>query len=172
MPEYFKPGGPTLPLRVEPGRMVVDAADYIWLDGAYHRDNYTAEQGVLKGGVGAANCDTFTHELVKRYNQHEVLVALISTIIREVSPPSAHAFHWTDLPRIYFHLMKQMRDMGIDITGPGGPAILEIPPMPEDMSDEPQEDVWSTAWLEGYNSAWDNPSATTSTAETQRETER
>lgn len=145
----------------------------MWLAGSYVRDDYTPSEGVLKGGVGAANCDNFVDELVDRFNAYPTLVELVRTAIRETSAPAAHAFiRDVDLPRVHYHLRTQLKALGIDANITGGPAILEIPPMPEDMSDEPQEDVWSTAWLEGYNSAWDNPSATTSTAETQRETER
>lgn len=167
MSEYFKPGGPTLPLRVEPGRNIVDSQNQVWLIGTRAADDYP-HMG-LKRSPAPANTDVFVRELVTRYNQHPQLVALISTLIREMSPPSAHAFRPADLPRIYFHLMKQMRDMGIDVAGPGGPAVLEIPPMPEYFEDHADEveDHWQQAWLAGYNAAWAGPATTTTTTPTE-----
>jgi hypothetical protein len=174
---YFKPGGPANPLRVEGGRVITDSNDVMWLAGSYVRDDYTPSEGVLKGGVGAANCDNFVDELVDRFNAYPMLVELVRTAIRETSAPAAHAFiRDVDLPRVHYHLRTQLKALGIDANITGGPAVLEIPPMPEDFAEHPDEteDHWQAAWLAGYQAAWREPSGprnTTSTAE-KRETER
>ena len=168
---YYKPGGPANPLRVEGGCVITDSNDVMWLAGSYVRDDYTPSEGVLKGGVGAANCDNFTRELVDRFNAYPMLVELVRTALRELSPQSAAAFQQTtDVPRIYHHLREQLLALGIDTNIVGGPAVLEIPPIPDAFARRIDEDHWSTAWLAGYKAAWGNPS-TTSTAE-KRETER
>ena len=156
---YFKPGGPANPLRVEGGRVIADSNDVMWLAGSYVRDDYTPEQGVLKGGVGAANCDNFVRELVDRFNAYPMLVELVRTALRELSPQSAAAFQQTtDVPRIYHHLREQLLVLGVDANIAGGPAVLEIPEMPEDFAEHPDEveDHWQAAWLAGYKAAWLN----------------
>jgi len=161
---YFRPGAPAEPLRVEGGRVIIDANDVMWVRGNYMRDDYTPAQGVLKGGIGAANCDNFVRELTARFNQHTALVDLVRTVLRELSPRSATAFHpRVDVPRIYQHLRERLLALGIDPNIVGGPAVLEVPPMPEDFAEHPDEveDHWQTAWLAGYRAAWAGPAATT-----------
>lgn len=163
---YFSPGGPANPLRVEGGRVIADSDDVMWLQGQYVRDDYTPEQGVLKGGVGAANCDNFVRELVDRFNAFPMLVELVRTAIRETSAASAPAFiSDVDLPRVHFHLCTQLKALGIDASITGGPAVLAVPV--EDLNLD-SKDVWSTAWLEGYKAAWAGPATTTTTEETAR----
>lgn len=140
----------TPPLVVGSGRIISDATGRDVL--ACQRVTHEPHEHQL----GPAVTDDLVHEMVKRYNTYPKLVELISTIIREVSPASAPAFiRAADLPRIYFHLMKQMRELGIDITGPGGPAVLEIPPAPEPLDRGiVARDTWASAWEEGYKAAW------------------
>lgn len=133
------------PLHVGPGRVIQDSAG---------RDLLDCDRA--DGTLSPAETDQLVHELVRRYNAHEQLVALISTLIREMSPASAPAFFMkADLPRIYFHLMRAMRDLNIDVTGPGGPAVLEIPPAPEPADRGiVAKDTWAVAWEAGYKAAW------------------
>lgn len=139
-----------LPLVVGPGRVISDATGRDVLE--CHRVTHEPHEHQL----GPAVTDDLVQELVMRYNAYPKLVELISTIIRETSPASAPAFTRTaDLPRVYFHLMKHMRELGINITGPGGPAVLEIPPAPEPLDRGiVARDTWATAWEEGYKAAW------------------
>lgn len=145
---------PVAPLRVEAGRAVVDAHDRVVLSGHRVTEDFKPTEGTLKRGLNPADTDAFVRELVACYNAHPVLVGLISTIIREMSPASSPAFCKTDIARIYFHLVREMKNIGITVTEPGGPAILEIPV--EDLNLDPK-DVWNVAWLEGYNTAWGDP---------------
>jgi len=155
---YFA-GGPADPLRVEPGRNIVDAQNRIVLQGARVTENYKPDEGQLKASMNPADTDTFVRELVDRYNKQPQLVELVLTALRELSPLSAPALKPAeDLPRIYFHLRKTLKALGFDPAVPGGPAVLEVPPMPEDFAEHADEveDHWQTAWRAGYTAAWSN----------------
>lgn len=142
----------TPPLIVGPGRILMDATGRDVL--ACQRITHEPHEHQL----GPTTTDDLVHELVKRYNAHGKLVELICTLIREMSPASAPAFiRAVDLPRIYFHLMKHMRDLGIDVTGPGGPAVLEVPAAPEYREHSIiAKDTWAEAWEAGYKAAWES----------------
>jgi hypothetical protein len=149
MTKYFADGPPADPLRVEAGRTIADANDQVWLVGTRLTEDYNASEGTLKRSPCPANTDIFTREIVSRYNAHAQLVELLRTVLRETSPASAAGFvPKQDLPRIYQHLQKHLNLLGIDTAVTGGPAVLEIPSLPEGLPPE---------WEAGYKAAWDTP---------------
>ncbi|MBA2708699.1 MAG: hypothetical protein H0U59_12915 [Gemmatimonadaceae bacterium] len=149
-----EPKTPVLPLRVEPGRAIVDALDRVVLVGQRQVENYTPREGSLKKGLAPAYTDEFVGELARRYNAHPQLLALLKTVLRETSPLASVNFVRTlDLPRVYFHITAALTALGEAVEPPGGPAILE-PPAGQDAA-------CVAAWEAGYKAAWgvEDPSA-------------
>lgn len=88
------------------------------------------------------------------------LLQLVMTALRETSPQSAPAFQADkDLPRLNYHLRDGLAALGIGPEPqptPGGPAVLQIPPPPAQMS-LPEQDAWLQGWYAGYSLAWKSP---------------
>lgn len=85
------------------------------------------------------------------------LLQLVLTAVRETSPQSAPAFDPDrDLPRVYQHLRAGLEALGYESKGPGGPAVLQIPEPPENLTPFEQE-CWIKGWYAGYTSAWRMP---------------
>lgn len=109
-------------------------------------------------GFPENDVSTLLAALAVQQTREATLVSLVRTVQRETSPLASAAFvRALDLPRIYFHMQTHLKELGYDPSITGGPAVLEIPAMPDDLERiraGTHRDTFATAWEMGYRAAW------------------